>query len=303
MRVVGTFDDRADWLKARRQGIGGSDIYALMGTAPPSWGLGAHSVWRSKVMEVEERNDEHLVLGHLFEPLLLAEFGRRQGLHVEHVGARNLIIGNDHHDWAIASLDGIACEGPFDDDLESCLGPVQAKRATSAWEWEEVPAHYSDQVMWECFVLGRETGWIVAEHRQSIGIYEVTVDPVRVDQMVERARWLWELVEMDMEPPLDADEDPADAWPDEDPGKAVQVSWDLVQELARVSANANAWADKRKALKKRLQEEMKDAAVGLVDNEEVVRWSTVERKGYTVQPSSYRRLDLLVTADEVEDSQ
>lgn len=298
-----TYPDRDAWRAARRAGLGASDMYALMGTAPPSWGLGAHSVWRSKVMDLPERDEEHLNMGHLIEPVILAEFARRQGLHVEHVGARNLIARHATHEWALCSPDGLASEGPYD-DLESCLGPVQAKRATNVWEWEELPAYISDQVMWECFVLGKEMGWVVAEHRQSIGIYEVSVDEIRVKQMVERGRWLWEEhVLTDTEPPLDADEDPSDAWPDEDPAKAVQVDYELVQRLAQVSANANAWDKKRKDLKRQLQAQMKDAAVGLDGNDEIVRWETVERRGYTVKPSSYRRLSLLVSAEEAEETE
>jgi predicted phage-related endonuclease len=304
MRVVGTFDNRDEWRAARRQGLGASDIYALMGTAPKGWAVGAHTVWRSKVMEIPERDEEHLNMGHLIEPVILAEFGLRQGLHVEHVGAKNLIVARDDLPWAMCSPDGLACEGPYDDDLESCLGPVQAKRATNVYEWEALPAYIADQVMWECFVMGRDMGWVVAEHRQSIGIYEVAVDEIRVKQMTERGRWLWEEhVLTDTEPPLDADEDPTDAWPEEDPGKTMQVDPDLVYRLAQVSANANAWDRKRKDLKKQLQEQMKDAAVGLDGNDEVVRWETIERRGYTVEPTSYRRLDLLVKAEETEETE
>lgn len=304
MKLLGTFEDRTEWLDARRQGLGASDIYALMGTAPRSWGLTPWTVFQSKIVAQEERDDEHLALGHLFEPVILAEFARRTGLHVDHLGARNGIICHDDLPWARFSPDGIAFEGPDFDSYDAALGPVQAKRATNSHGWDEVPAHYVDQVTWECFVMGREMGWIVAEHRQSIGIYEVKVDPARLDEIVERATWFWtEHVEPRIDPPLTVDDDLAAVWPESDPEKRAQVDWDLVQRYARASQEANAWAAQRKDLARQIQLQLEDAEIGVVDDEEVVTWKTIERRGYTVEPGTYRRLDLLVTADELEENE
>ncbi|HEY7821639.1 MAG TPA: YqaJ viral recombinase family protein [Acidimicrobiia bacterium] len=302
MRVVGTYEDRAEWLETRRQGLGASDIYGLMGTAPASWGKTPWAIYQDKMIGKEERDEEYLYLGHVFEPVILSQFAERTGLHVDHVGARNMILAHDDLPWARCSPDGIAYEGPNFDDLDVALGPVQAKRETGTYGWDELPVHYVDQMHWECFVMGREMGWVVAEHRQSIGIYEVKVDPARLTEIVGRATWFWtEHVAPQIDPPLTVDDDLAAVWPESDPEKRAQVDWDLVQRYARAAQEANAWQAQKKDLARQIQLQMEDAEVGMVDDEEVVTWKTIERRGYTVQPGSYRRLDVSVTAEELED--
>jgi putative phage-type endonuclease len=93
--------DRPTWLELRRQGLGGSDISAIVGLSPYRTAL---SVWLEKtgVYVPEDEPSEAMEWGNLLEPVVADEFSRRSGIPTEPV---HKMLAHPEHAWMLADLD------------------------------------------------------------------------------------------------------------------------------------------------------------------------------------------------------
>jgi putative phage-type endonuclease len=138
--------EREVWLEARREGIGGSDIAAIMGESP--W-LSALMVYHSKIDGTSACDDsERMLWGRRLEQIIAQETARRLGWELLHTPGIRRHPKNDR--W-IASIDNA---------LNSPDGIVGLEVKTAGGEqrpsWDEgLPRHYYLQVQWYLMV----TGW------------------------------------------------------------------------------------------------------------------------------------------------
>jgi len=94
--------DRTEWLKARRRGIGGSDVAGILGVS--KWRT-PRDIWLSKI-ETGEPDDSPSVqqmIGTALEPHVLDQYARQTGRHVR---KSHRILTRDH--YLLASLDATA---------------------------------------------------------------------------------------------------------------------------------------------------------------------------------------------------
>ena len=155
----GTEDEvNAQWLKNRRDGVGGSDVGAIMGISPWRSPL---EVWLEKTGREEAPDlsgNEAVQMGVELEPVVLGMYRRRNpDMQAEPVKASLRSIARP---WAQASLDGMV--------TDPVLGPgvLEIKTASRMSEWEDgVPAHYLAQVTHYLSV----TGWAFADVVALIG--------------------------------------------------------------------------------------------------------------------------------------
>lgn len=178
--------DRAEFLAARRRGIGGSDVAPILGLSKWRTPL---DVWRSKVEPVNDsEQSEPMYWGTVLESIILDEYERRTG--------RELLRGcntvaHKEHPFLIANLDG----------MTTCFRVVDAKTARTADGWgepgsDEVPDDYALQMQHYMFVTGAK----VADLAVLIGgsdfrIYTVEAD-AEIQAMICKASIdFWRLVE------------------------------------------------------------------------------------------------------------
>lgn len=91
-----------EWLEARRTGIGGSDIAAIMGFSNYAT---IYDVYKSKMGEKEEQNDDNDDLrhwGNILEEPIAQEFSRRTGMKIQNI---NVMMRHPEKTWAIANID------------------------------------------------------------------------------------------------------------------------------------------------------------------------------------------------------
>lgn len=95
-------------LEARRQGIGGSDVAAILGMSPYKTAL---DIYYEKIGETPIIDEPDLTssLGQLMEPVISARYEQRMGRKV----GRSLFMKHPQHNFMLANLDGIDSE----DDL------------------------------------------------------------------------------------------------------------------------------------------------------------------------------------------
>lgn len=159
------------WREARRLGIGGSDIAALLGVNPFATAL---DVYRSKVEGYETPETEQMRIGSRIEPFIVREF---------HKMKPDFCITNPKR---LYKRDGIFLATP--DRLLDIAGTLPHAileiKNTEYWSREKrTMAAY--QVQWYCFVLGVKFGYICALEKG----WRLNVQPiVRDDELVERMR-------------------------------------------------------------------------------------------------------------------
>jgi putative phage-type endonuclease len=166
----GTEDEvNAQWLQNRLQGVGGSDVGAIMGISPWRSPL---EVWLEKTGREEAPDlsgNERIQMGVELEPVVMEMYRRR---HPDRdVRPVNASLRSVARPWAQASLDGMVTDPVLG------TGIFEAKTSSRMSEWQDgVPAHYLAQVMHYMSV----TGWPFADVTALIGDHGIHYAEIRV---------------------------------------------------------------------------------------------------------------------------
>ena len=182
--------DRTEWLQARRAGVGASDIAAILGTSP--WST-PFQVWASKVHDLpEEEPSEAMRWGSVLESAILDEWLALSGNGP--AVSRGALCRNLAVPIMLATPDAL---------LSSAV--VEVKNV-SDWSWDEIPAHYVQQVQWQLAVTEHDLGFLVVLHGgRNLRVYEIGPDP-DIHLMILAAGDFWKLVEADEPPPLEIED-------------------------------------------------------------------------------------------------
>lgn len=143
--------DRAEWLRARRNGVGSSDIAALMGATTYA---GPQHVYYSKVGKLPLESDagEAALWGTLHEETVAREWARRNRAVVRRVG----LIAEVENPWMMCTLDRRCTECPLNRDVrESCAVEIKTRDKMLAGKWrKDVPDDVLAQVLWQIRIAG-----------------------------------------------------------------------------------------------------------------------------------------------------
>lgn len=264
----------ADWHAWRAEGIGGSDIAALVGLsryASPT------SLYYEKTGQLpDDREDsERLRIGRRMEPVLADEFHDRTGLFC--MASQSLWA---HKDWAVArcTLDGLGYEGD-DIDERSPLGTIEFK-TDGRFAWPEgIPANIRAQCVWQMGVTGLPMSWLVVMFAGfRIQVYEIPFDDDAHKDwafMLSTAAEFWRHVETGDPPPYDDHEQTTRALEqihEPDPTRELDAddySRDLVDRLRRAKATTKAAKATEDAMSNELRATLGDYC-DLVDSGRVI---------------------------------
>jgi len=191
--------DRAEWLEARRQGIGGSDAAAVMGLSPYK---SAYELWLEKRGELQEEDlsdNEAVHFGTVLEDVVATEYARRTGRKVSRV---NCILQHPEHPYMLANLDRrvvgerriLECK-----TADRFTLPMWGEAGT-----DQVPDHYHLQVTHYMAVTGAE----VADLAVLIGgnefrIYTIERDQELIDMVYDQEAEFWRMVQDGGPPDVD----------------------------------------------------------------------------------------------------
>ncbi|PEM28978.1 YqaJ viral recombinase family nuclease [Bacillus wiedmannii] len=143
--------DHAQWLQARTQGIGGSDVSAIAGLN--KW-KSAVQVFLEKTQAIEKGDiqSEAAYFGNVLEEVVANEFAKRTDLKVQR---KNAILQHSEYPWMLANVDRLIVGEKI--GLECKTASEYLKKE---WEDEEVPAAYLLQCQHYMAVTGYEAWWI-----------------------------------------------------------------------------------------------------------------------------------------------
>jgi putative phage-type endonuclease len=249
----------AEWLEQRRDGIGGSDISAIMGISPWS---GPHDVYASKVHGDDGGTSIPMRVGSQLEPLVMDMLREDTGLDI----ITDVPHGYHHPDypWARASLDGavVSAGAP--------VGIAEGK-TTSRKPWARVPDHYAAQVQWYMWVVGLETAWVGCLFgNRDFDHYIIEADPALQQGMAQAAEdfWLDHVLPQQM-PAVDASKACASNLAHEYGARDERVELGelaetLLAERADITASISAAYDVRREIDNRVMAELAGATRGAV---------------------------------------
>lgn len=153
--LVNTKDlPRDEWLKWRRNGLGGSDVGAITGMNKYT---SAFSLYLDKVGELphNDQQSEPAYWGNTLEEVVAAEFSKRAGLEVRE---RHDLLQHDTYPFMLANLDReVICP-------ERGIGILECKTASEylkdEWTGEKIPDSYYLQVQHYLAVTGYTFAYI-----------------------------------------------------------------------------------------------------------------------------------------------
>jgi len=280
-------DERIEWLAWRKQGIGASDVAALLGMSNFASPM---SVWTDKLgLAGPEEDNDYTEFGRRAEPMLTGYFEDRTGLFVTGQQQRAIHPVHTHHR---ATLDGLVCDHPDGEPL----GVVEYK--TTGWgAWDEIPDAYAIQVQWQMHVAEQPHAWFGVLHDRKFATYEVERDQRVIDMLTATVDEFWnDHVLAEKPPPADAHKATAralaQAYPEQVEGESVpldDIAWALELRATAAAQESEAKVQKARA-DNAIKAAIGDAETGTIEGVPVVTWKAGVRKGYTVATTTTRTL-------------
>lgn len=273
--------DRDTWLDWRKDGIGASDVAAIIGLSP--W-ASPWSVWADKAgLLPPAPENEAMAAGRWLEAAIGPWFTHETGLHV--TGEQTWCAHPDHGHHR-CTVDGFVRDGPGyvldGSDFDKALGLVEIKVTGPGRRWDVVPAHYQAQGQWQMHVTGLPKVWFAVLTGRRLDIHELDRDQDDIDFMVEHVDAFWHDHVLKGTPPAtDGHDATARALAEVYPGHMPDVSVEADDELRRT---IEWWRRAKDAAREadaevRLHAAAMKAALGdaeelTVDGQRAVSWRT-----------------------------
>lgn len=269
--------ERADWLAARRKGLGSSDAALLMGVGHAD--DSEYKMWLDKTGRAEpEAQTEAMRRGVWLEPHVVDFFRQQTGLEVRRCG----LVQSKAHDIMLATPDRLVGDGGL---LEVKTIGAFAKVAK---EWRDggIARHAYVQGMWQASVTGRTHVWFAAYAIDKPPMIRGPIerDEPLIERMINRAEFWWNTyVKGDTPPPVDldrlTDEEIGLRWPAEQPGTTVESEWpayvrQMLTEREHLKDQEKQAADRVKEIDRALKAEIGNAEALLIGDRPVITLKT-----------------------------
>jgi putative phage-type endonuclease len=276
----------SDWHAWRAQGIGASEVPALLGLSnyDSPWSLWARKVGLLVPAKTEETERQRL--GHDLEPVIAGRFRRATGLEV---AGEQAWCQHKDHPWARATVDAFVVEPPAEPSIDAAIGVAEWKSdgGLGTWRREGIPARIQAQVQAQMWVTGLDHAWLGVFHSGfRFEVYELERDERDITLIAERAEAFWVgNVLAGVPPQPDASDATARAigqvYGQEEPGKRVELPEHLAgvgMARARLKQEAKELEDRLKKIDNELRAAMGDAEVATVDGVPVFSLRAQERR-------------------------
>lgn len=281
--------DSPEWHAARRNGIGASEISAVVGLNPRT---SAFELWHVKKGNLPEADPTNPLFywGHALEPLVAERFAETHPeFWVQEIGTHR------HSDraWQFANLDRSLISTPGSDhfDLRHQI-PLEIKTTRYPDGWgasgtDQIPLHVRCQVMQQMDVFDAPYAWVAvliggSDYRE----YRIEFDESDAAALREAGAAFWASLQTDDEPPIDCSDATyqavRDLHPDID-GEDVDLNPALYARYAASKADADSAADAHRQAKSELLAAMGTARRALVNGAPVLRRQP-NRSGVALYP-------------------
>lgn len=281
--------ERDRWIAERMNGIGASEVPALIGLSHWQTPL---SLYAQKIgaTPVEDEQPEYVEWGNRLEGVILEVYGERTGRKVK---ASGVLYHHDEFPWARATFDAFTVRPPSQEPI-----PLNAKTTSAfrAEDWAEgVPPLYAAQLHWEMFVAqanASSSTCLIGGQRMVWD--DVERDPVLINRLFKAAEEFWRCVTTRTPPPADGTELSREAlkilYP-KDSGEVALLPATLIEAadaLEITKVESKKVEEVRLLAENQIKAAMGNASRGVLPDGRQFSWTTQQRKGYVVQPSESR---------------
>lgn len=321
---------RSEWLQGRRQGIGGSDVAAVLGLSPWKTAL---DVWNDKLGLSEEKGmSEPAYWGTTLEDTVAKEFQKRTGYKVQRVDYQ---FSDPENSWMIANIDraiinpNIAArvrplttekevqtyakisgvERPINTDIafeaktastfmSHLWGPSQELEIQQHNIKTEhvIPLYYETQVQWYCGILklrGMFLGVLIggADYR----LYWIEARPDVFEAIKEKCKTFWFENVLQKIPPEPANIKDVLKLYGRSNGETLEAQGDLVidvGELVRVDSQIQELNKEKDALKNKVSVQMKAFEAVSIGGETVITFKQQTSRRFDIEKFKREHLDL-----------
>lgn len=199
--------DRADWLTARRNGLGSSDVAAILGISRYGNAL---SVYHDKTggLPLESDDSEPALWGRAFEETVAREWARRNRSVVRRVG----LVQNIDRPWQMCTLDRRVLECPLADGREKCAVEIKCRDKMKASQFRAgVADDVLVQTLWQADVCGFDhvhAAVLIGGNDYRQYVIRVRDHAQLIDDLRAAGARAWEQIQTRRAPVLTADADP-----------------------------------------------------------------------------------------------
>jgi putative phage-type endonuclease len=284
------------WLEIRKSYIGGSDASAILGLNQYKSSFG---IYAEKVLGVSEdlSDNVHIDFGNKMEPIIREWFPpaflKAEGIQIE-VSEYPYMIQHPTIPFLSANIDGLMVHP------ELGQGLIEIKTAGEnqwrEWQDDEIPAQYYCQIAHYLAVTGLPYAYVVALVGKKLLWKYIPRNDSFIEIMVNMLKDFWTNHIVAKEAPLPAglDDDARtlkSLYGSEVSGRAVEMhqyqdDYDHYKELDK---EIKFLDQEKEAIKQKFMQAMGEAEIAFIGNKKIT-WKTTERKGYTVQPTSFRAM-------------
>ena len=255
---------RMEWLAERRQGIGGSDVAAILGFSPWATPL---SVWRDKTgRSTPQEETLAMKIGTRLEDFVADLYCEETGRKVQRF---NRMI---HKGCLLGNFDRLVI--PEGAKVAAHMGEVrtdtllECKTGSVAWEDDEVPIYYQTQVqhyMGLCPELKKAHVAYLNKAYNQFSIYSVERDDKVIETMQAQLTEWWEkhIVNDVMPVPIN-EADCKVLWAFSNPGKKVTATDEVVatvEELRLTKQALNEITEKKDSLETAIKTAIGDSEI------------------------------------------
>lgn len=259
--IVCSTVDRAEWLKARRTGIGASDAGAILGVSPYASPV---SIYADKLgVGDEDRDDERKKWGRLLEPTIINEFEETSG---RTVYAMDVLMRSKEWPFLMATLDAKQLSREFEG-----YGICEVKNTTQYWDG--TPDHIWIQAQHQMAVTGYTWGSVVALYCGSqLRVIDLERDDKFIrETLVPECEAFWGRVQSGAPPPTDNSNATKAAlarlFPGDD-GQTIAIEdgelATLDRELLEIKERQKKLDSKRTGIENRLRMAIGEASAGVL---------------------------------------
>lgn len=207
------FPTRAEWLKNRKNGLGGSDIAAVIGQNPFMSNTDLFEIKTGKKLQLDISENPRVAYGVNAEELLVKLFALdHPEKDAEHLGFNS--VYNDKYPWALASLDGRTVE------LETLRDGVLEIKTTEIMrsdDWEKWNGRLPQSYYCQCLFYLAVTEFDYADLRAAIkytsaeGDKRTTIRDYHIERsevegdiayLMQKGAEFWESVQKEQRPGL-----------------------------------------------------------------------------------------------------
>lgn len=206
--------NRAEWLKARINGIGASEAAAVVGMSPykSNTELWEEKTGRRKAPDISDK--PYVQYGKEAEKHLRALFALDYPQYQVDYDEFGMIRNCSHFPWAFATLDGALTDKETGKHGILEIKTTEIMRAGQWDEWNNrIPQHYYIQVVHQLLATGYSFAWLKAQikYTDKSGTKQATIRHYYIERseveadikwLAEREKVFWDCVVNDKRPAL-----------------------------------------------------------------------------------------------------